>query len=291
MEKILRNKFTIALFVLPALFVYGFTVFVPVVWSLYYSLFSWDGITSMEFIGMQNYVRMFTDDRVFWDAFVNNLVYLAVIVSIQVGVGMLVAVLLTKIGFGREFFKTLYFTPAVITSVAIAQLFSKIYSFEPVGMINYVLHFLGLGHLQTAWLSSMDMALAAVSIPEGWRFIGLYMIILYAAFISIPKDMEEAGTIDGASGWKLFRYIKFPLIKPIFVITIVMATTGALKGFDIPFILTNGSPGHATEILTTYMYKTAFSSLQYGYGSAITVFIVLESLIAVLLIRKLTDDK
>lgn len=293
MNKILRNRTAILVFLLPALAIYSFTVFIPILWSLFYSFYSWDGISGMSFIGAQNYVKMLTRDDTFWDAFYNNIIYVLIIVSMQVFLGLLVALMVTKIGKGRNLLKTLYFTPAIITSVGISQLFQNFYSYEPMGLINFILTKLGLGFWAKAWLSDLDIVLTAVSVPEGWRFIGLYMIILYSALISIPKEIMEAAEMDGAKGWRLFGSITFPLIKPVFIVTLVMATTGALKGFDIPFLLTNGGPVHRSELLSTYMYKTAFSSLDYGYGSAIAVFIVIESLLAVFLIRKLirVDDQ
>ena len=154
--------------------------------------------------------------------------------------------------------KTLYLLPAVISTVAIAFLFVRIYSLEPVGLLNQLLAWVGLEGLQTAWLSNVQTVLAAVSIPEGWRFTGLYMLIIYAALIAVPRELEEAARLDGASWWQIFWRIRFPYIRPVWITTTIMATTFALRGFDIPYLLTNGGPGQSSELLTTYMYKTAF---------------------------------
>jgi raffinose/stachyose/melibiose transport system permease protein len=154
-------------------------------------------------------------------------------------------------------------------------------------MVNTALSALGLGSLRMPWLSELGTALTAVSIPEGWRFMGLYMVILYAALLAVPKEVEEAARMDGASEWQVFRHVRFPLIRPVWITTTIMATTYGLRGFDIPYLLTNGGPGQATELLTTYMYKMGFRSLDFGYASAIAVFIVIECVIAVLLIVRL----
>jgi raffinose/stachyose/melibiose transport system permease protein len=211
--------------------------------------------------------------------------YVAIVVAMQVFIGLFLALLLTYIKKGASTIKTLYYLPAVVVTVAIAQMFRNVFSLQPKGLINIILDGVGLGHWQTAWLSDSHTALIAVSIPEGWRFIGLYMVIFYSALIAIPKEIEEAATIDGVNGWQLIRYIKLPSISHVISLALIMCTTGALRGFDIPYII--GVPGSSTELVTTYMYKMAFSSIQYGYGSTIAVFIVLESLVAVAIINAL----
>jgi raffinose/stachyose/melibiose transport system permease protein len=110
------------------------------------------------------------------------------------------------------------------------------------------------------------------------------MLILYAAVLAVPKELEEAATLDGASPWRVFTRIRFPYIRPVWVTTMIMAATYSLRGFDIPYLLTNGGPGQSSELLTTYMYKTAFRGTDYGYASTISVFIVFECVIAVGLI-------
>lgn len=288
-----RSRISVLVFLIPPLALYSIAVLFPIVQSLFLSFFSWDGITAMEFVGLDNYVHMFTGDTVFWRAFFNALGYLAICLVLQLGGALVVASLLISLRWGREVVKTLYLLPAVISTVAIAFLFQRIYSDTPVGLLNQILQWVGLGDLARPWLSDVHTVLAAVSIPEGWRFTGLYVIIIYAALIAVPVELEEAARLDGANAWTLFTRIRFPYIRPVWVTTVVMATTYALRGFDIPYLLSNGGPGQSSELLTTYMYKTAFTSTNYGYASAISVFIVVECLVAVgiifLLLRRKAD--
>ncbi len=288
-----RSKLSVLVFLVPPLALYVLAVLLPIIQSLVLSFFSWDGITDMKFVGFDNYVRMLTRDDIFWRAFSNALVYLAVCLFFQLGVALFVANLLSYVGRGKEVIKTLYLLPAIISTVAISFLFQRIYSFEPPGLINQILNFVGLQDVSTAWLSDVDTVLVAVSAPEGWRFTGLYMLILYAAILAVPKDLEEAARLDGASSWRVFTEIRFPYIRPVWVTTMIMAATYSLRGFDIPYLLTNGGPGQSSELLTTYMFKTAFRSTDFGYASTISVFIVFECIVAVglifLLLRRRSD--
>ncbi len=283
-----RSRLSVVLFLLPALLLFGGGVLLPIIQSLVLSFFSWDGISDMTFVGLQNYQRLLGGDAIFWTAFRNQWGYLVTCILLQMGGGLLLACLLMTITRGREIIKVLYLMPAVISTTAIALLFQRIYSFDPAGLLNSVLKSIGLGGLARPWLSDLHTVLTAVSIPEGWRFLGLYTILLYAALLSVPQELEEAARLDGANAWKVFTTVRFPHIKPVWATTLIMATTYALRGFDVPYLLTNGGPGQASELVTTYMYKTAFTSTDYGYASSIAVFIVLECLVAVGAIIALT---
>lgn len=279
-----RSRLSVLVFLLPPVLLFGAGVLLPIIQSLVLSFFKWDGITDMQFVGIDNYVKMLSADPTFWKAFINQLVYLVICVVIQMGAGLGIALLLLTITRGREALKVLYLMPAVISTTAIALLFQRIYSFDPKGLVNTLLGAVGLDSLARPWLSDVHTVLAAVSVPEGWRFLGLYTIILYAALLSVPKELEEAAQLDGASAWQVFTKIRFPHIRPVWATTLVMVVTYGLRGFDIPYLLTNGGPGQSSELVTTYMYKTAFVSTNYGYASAISVFIVIECLVAVALI-------
>ena len=287
---VIRNKKAFFAFLLPGLLFYIFTVFYPIVESIRLSFMEWGGIGDKVFVGLDNYVKMF-HDPVFYTAFINNLIYLLIVVGMQLSIGLFFAILLTYMTKYVTLVKTLYYVPCIITTVAITQLFRSMYSVEPMELLNQFLEAVGLGGMVTSWLADVGTVLAAVSIPEGWRFTGMYMVIFYAALVSLDPSVYEAAKVDGASEMQILFKIKLPLIKDIILLTLTMCLTGALRGFDIPFLLTSGGPGNASELMSTYMYKKAFSSNQYGYGSALAVFIIIESILVVYTLRKLFTSK
>lgn len=281
--KTLRDKKAIVFFLAPAFLIYTWIVFIPIIESVYYSMIDWNGIGSKVFVGLDNYILLFKDS-VFVQALSNNLRYIMFVVFIQIIFGLTAAVLLTYLKKGRGFIQTVYFIPSVITVVAIIQLFRTFYSFEPVGLLNQLLIFLGFNPV--AFLSDYSTALFSVALVEGWQYIGIYMIIFYSALVSIPGEIEEAGRIDGANELQLLFKIKFPYIKNVFGLALILSLVGGLRGFAAPLLLTRGGPNHQSEILATYMYKKAFSSQQLGYGSSISVVIMILSLVCVLLINR-----
>ncbi len=285
MRKYFRNPRAFLVFVLPALLVYVFIVVFPIVRSIMYSFYDWNGVTEMKFAGISNYKKMLFGDKTFWITVKNNLVYVVINVAMQLGLGMAAALFLEKVAFGRNFFKTLYFTPAVISSVAICQVFGKALSVQPMGFIHVFFQNMGMEFMVKPWVSDVGGALPSVSVIEAYRYVGLYMIIMYSALISINRDLIEAAMLDGARGFKLFWYVKFPLIKGVFGVAFVMIVNGTMKGFDIPYILTKGGPANRSELVATYMYKNAFNAGKFGYGSAIAVFIAMECLIIFMFLK------
>lgn len=286
MKSTLQNRKAWLLFLLPSLILFIFTVIFPIIRSAYFGFFDWDGVTPMQFVGFSNYKKLFSD-LYFRNAFWNNLIYLLINLIGQVGIALILSLLLTKVVRGSNFFKTVYFAPTILSGVAVSQAFQKFYATEPLGVFNAILKGLGLETYITPWLGTAQTALVSVAIIECYKNMGLYLVIIYSGLIAIPPDVIESARMDGAKGFKLFWYIKLPYIREVLAVAIIMAVNGLLKAFDIPFITTNGGPGSSSELLTTYMYKTAFSSTRYGYGSAIAVFIALESILAVCILRKI----
>lgn len=287
---IIRNKRAFWAFLLPGLLFYILAVFYPIEESIRLSFMKWNGIGDRAFVGFKNYVDMF-HDKVFYTAFINNLIYLVIVVTMQLTIGLFFAILLTYMTKHVTLVKTLYYVPCIITTVAITQLFRSMYSTEPMGLLNQFFQAIGMDSMVTSWIANVRTVLMAVSIPEGWRFTGMYMVIFYAALVSLDSSVYEAAKVDGASELQILFRIKLPLIKDIILLTLTMCLTGALRGFDIPFLLTSGGPGNASELMSTYMYKKAFSSNQYGYGSALAVFIIIESVLVVFTLRKIFTSR
>ena len=285
MEKMLRNKKLISLYLIPALVVYVGMVFVPIIWSAYYSLFKWNGVTAKKYVGLDNFINLF-QDRYFIEAWVHGLVYSAIVIVGQLLFALLIAVLLTKLTRGKELLKTIYFAPAILSAVALGQVFSKFLQCNPDGIINALLRMIGLDALAQPWLGQASTSLVTVALIECYKYMGLYVVILYSALISRSSDVIESAMIDGATGWTMFCKIKLPLISNVFVATLVMVVNGSLKAFDLVYITTNGGPGNSSELTATYMYRMAFTATKYGYGSAIAVFMAIQSILIVFVIRR-----
>lgn len=286
--KILKDKKAIAVFLLPAFIVYSVIVMVPILVSIYYSCLDWNGIGKKTFVGFNNYIKLF-GDSVFRQAFGNNIIYIVIVMVLQLGFGFIIAVLLTYLKKGRGFIQTVYYIPSVITVIAISQLFTGFYSYEPLGLFNIFRKMLGMEPI--AFLSDYKTVLWAVASVEGWQYIGIYMIIFYSALVSVSPDILEAARIDGATELQILVKIRIPAIANVIILSCILSLVGALRGFAAPMNMTKGGPNHRSEILATYMYKKAFTSRDYGYGSAIAVIIVILSIIGVLLISKYMDGE
>ena len=281
--KVLRDKKAIALFLSPALLVYSVLVMIPIALTFYYSVLDWDGLGKKRWIGLGNFAKLMRD-AVFARALGNNLVYILIVMLMQLGIGFLIALLLTYLKKGRGLIQTVYYIPSVITVIAVAQLFTSFYSYEPIGLFNIFRKLFGLAPI--AFLSEYRTVLPAVASVEGWQYIGIYMLIFYSALVSVSPDIIEAARIYGASETQLLCKVRIPSITNVILLSGILSLVGALRGFAAPMNMTKGGPNHRSEILATYMYKKAFTSRDYGYGSALAVVIVILSIAAVLLISR-----
>jgi raffinose/stachyose/melibiose transport system permease protein len=285
MDKMLRKGSTIAFFITPALLLFSVIVFIPILVSVYFSFFDWDILSPRKFVGLGNYIRMVTDDDVFFHAIWNMLFLLATSVVFQLTFGFFLAVLLTGKIRGKEFYKNVFFLPAVLSSVAVGMMWTFIYN-PKIGIINTLLHSLGLDSMEKLWLSNPNTAMWAITVVVSWQFVGNYMILFIAAIKNISEEIFEAAHLDGAIGWRLVWYITIPLVKPIIKVCIIMISVGSLKFFDLIYVMTGGGPANATEVLASYLYKRSFQQMEYGYGDALSVVLMVLCLIVTLLINK-----
>ncbi|TDL31294.1 sugar ABC transporter permease [Jeotgalibacillus sp. S-D1] len=278
-----RNALTILLFVSPALIVYAMYVIYPILATLNYSFYDWNGSSVGTYIGLQNYVQLFSDS-IFWTALRNNTWITLTSVFVQIPLGLIMALMLFAPIKGIRLMSSVYFFPFLMSTVAIGLLW--IYMFDPInGSINQLINLLGFENV--AWLSGENTAIIAVLFVIVWQFAPFYMILFRAAIVGIPEELYEAADIDGANPWHKFSRITLPLLMPTIVSSSILAIVGSLKAFDIFYVMTGGGPNHATELMGTYMFKQAFVNFNMGYASAIAFVMFFIALIVTILIQAL----
>ncbi len=279
MNKVLGNKKAICFFVLPAFAVYAVFCLYPIFYNIYMSLYETDLMSFANFVGFGNYIRLL-HDKTFTLAFRNNILMVIGSLIAHLPLAMFFANQIYHKIKGSTFFQTVYFLPCVICGVAVGLTWSFVYNGN-YGLLNALLKLIGLGSLQKVWLSDKNLALICIIVVVMWQYVGYHMIIQLAAMRNIDSALYEAAELDGATGWQEFKYVTFPLIKPILKIDTVLIITGSLKYYDLVAVMTNGGPNHATEVMSTYMYYSAFNVLKYGYACAIGVILMLLCMITV----------
>ncbi|WP_136604095.1 carbohydrate ABC transporter permease [Paenibacillus dokdonensis] len=287
MDKVMSHKGIIALYVLPSLLLILAIIYFPILLTGYYGLMKWDGVSSMSFIGLENYAALMKDGA-FWNSVYHSFLF-ALLSTLSLAVYMLVALVLAGNIKGAGLLRKIYLIPMLLSSVAIAQLWLKIY--HPTnGILNSFLVSIGVED-PPAWLSDPKLVLAALFIPILWQYAGFYILIYYAALKNIPASLVEAARIDGANPWQIALGIKLPLISEVVKVTIVLAVVGSLKYFDLIYVMTDGGPNGSSEVMASYMYHKAFRGFDFGYGSAIGFFLLIICMVATWGIRKATASK
>lgn len=289
MKKILSDKKAITLFLLPTLLLILVIVVVPIFISVRYSFLEWDGLGKGEFIGFENYINMLSDERLF-SSVKNSLLYVFFSLAVQLPISLILALIVANVTKGEKFYRTTYFIPVIISGVVIGQLWQKIYNGD-YGLLNAALGALHLENLQQDWLGQESTALMCAFIPNLWQYVGYHMLIMYAGIKSISPEINEAARIDGANRFQVATKITLPLLKPILEVCVTFSIIGALKIFDLIYVLTGGGPFFSTEVPTIYMYKSIFDSFHYGYGSAISIFIILECFVFTFILKLFFRDK
>jgi raffinose/stachyose/melibiose transport system permease protein len=203
----------------------------------------------------------------------------------QIGIAYIFAMMLnTRISKLKGIHRTLCYFPVTLSAVVIGFIWSMIYDFR-FGMLNGLLRAIGQGDLQQAWLSNIDWVLTFASIPIVWQFIGLYMVIFLAAFTAIDQNVMDMAEIDGATGIQRMIFIAMPLLKNTFVVALILCISGNMKTFDHIFVMTGGGPGTSTTVMAMYAYNVSFLRHNMGYGSAISIGLLVLSFVIILGVR------
>jgi raffinose/stachyose/melibiose transport system permease protein len=283
MDAILRDRRAVLVFIGPALLVYTLVLLAPIVWSLAYTFYSGNAITGFKYVGLDNFSKLIHDEA-FWTAFRFTLKYAVLVTVCQVGLGLLLSLMFVfYLQRGSALVRTLVFFPVVLPTVAIAQMFVKVFAIAPqYGLVNSLLDAVGLDGSIQDWLGRGNTALLVLVLMDVWRSMGFYAILLYAGLVDVPEDILESARLDGASGIRLVRYIVLPLLGPVLFSALIFSINGTLKVFDSVLALTNGGPGQATTPLTLYMFNNAFSYGEYGYASAIATSLTIVCLVVTL---------
>ena len=281
-----QRKFIIALFLLiPLTLLFVFT-YLPAINMISYSFTNWKGYGPKTFVGLENYINIFSDPEVF--SVLKNSLYYFVGGLIQLALAFVFAVIINSKIKGKSFFKSLFFFPYLINGVAISLMF--LFFFQPSGTFDTVLSMLGLDSLIRQWLGDAQYVNFSLAFTSIWRFFGYNFIIFLGALQSISDEVLEAADFDGAGEWDKIRYIYIPSVKRIIQLNLVLNISGAISVFEIPYIMTGGSNGSSTFVIETI--KTAFTYNKVGKASAMAV-IVMFIVAAVALIQNIffKEDK
>ncbi len=285
------HRATPYLFLAPALLLFVGLVVYPMTRAFQMSFYDWKvlaGATST-FIGLDNYSHAM-GDPVFWRGLANSGVYMAISVPPQIAIGLAIAMLLKAKSPSQPVYRVLFYLPVVTSWVVVSLLFK--YLFSDRGLINWALaDLLHLGDGTTSWLSGRWTGLIAIGALGVWKGIGWSMMIFLAALQGVPESLEEAAVMDGANRWQRFRVVTVPAIRPALVFVVVMLVIGGFNVFTSVLLMTGGGPGGQTEVLLTYMYRQAFTNLDFGYGSAIAVLLtVIVFVLSLVQMRMFRDN-
>ncbi|NEI71977.1 ABC transporter permease subunit [Rhizobium lusitanum] len=271
-------------FVVPALIVIAAVIVFPWVFTLWMSVNQWTLGQSQSFVGWDNYVRLATDAR-FWESLWHTVLYTVLSVVGPLIFGTLAALIFDANFPLRGFLRGVFVMPMMATPVAVALVWTMM--FHPqLGVLNYLLSLVGIGPQE--WIYNQSSVIPSLVLVEVWQWTPLVMLIVLGGLASVPREPYESAEIDGANAWQKFRYLTLPMIAPFLMIAVIIRGIDAIKSFDIIYAMTQGGPGTASETINIYLYNTAFSYYDIGYGSAMAVvfFILIVALSFILLMMR-----
>lgn len=258
-----------------------FFYFIPITATLYLSFTEWTLVNPSKWIGLDNYVRMFARDPLFWSAFKATTLFVLYSLPAKLVLGLMLALLLNLKIPGMNVFRTIFFLPAVISGVAVSLMW--IWFLQPdTGVVNTLLRLIGVEG--PGWFWDLDWALPSVAIMSIWK-VGGAAIIYLAGLQNIPAHLYEAATIDGANKWQQFWKITLPLLTPTLLFQLIIEMIDAFKIFTEAFVITKGGPLHTTYFFLLYFYEEAFKNFNMGYASALAIFLLIIMMLSTALAK------
>lgn len=273
-----KYQFQSYLYLLPAFIVFAIFIAYTIFFVFRISFYQWDGFSpNMQFVGFKNYEAIWKSGQL-QVALRNFVLFFVLSVSMQLLLGMVLAVSLRVQTVIRTIIKSIIFIPVVLTPIVIGYVFSNMLE-SNLGFVNTLLHNLNLDFLAQNWLSDPKFALASIIVISIWQSTGFSMIMYIAGIVSIPNEVFEAAKIDGAGPIKTFFRVTFPMLKSTHATMLILSAIGALKVFDIVWVLTGGGPGNTTATFSTLIMKESFDSFRQGTSSALSVILILLALL------------
>ena len=284
-----RRRWIGLLYLSPALLLYGVIVLVPLLQTVNYSFYKWDGVSEPSWVGLQNYLEFGRDPRMY-AAFGHVLVLIFMFGLIPLGLGLISAALLSRAKIrGEGIYRWFLFLPQVLTSVVVAIIWKRIYA--PDGPLNGALRWVGLDHLTRNWLGDFTWALPSLGMIGVWGGFGFTMVLFLAGILAIPDELYEAARLDGSTRWQEFRLITLPSLRGQMAIALTLTITGALRTFDMVYITTQGGPGTATTTPALLLYQLAFVNPDVGKASATGVVLAVLCLGIAVGITRMMENK
>ncbi len=288
----MKNRTYPTYFAFGALLLYTVFMVVPGLMGFYYSFTDWSSFSrEINWVGLENFRTIFSSNTNYLSYIRNTLTFTVVTIALKTVIGLGLALLLNAaITWGRSWHRVLIYLPVVIPMLVVGILFKSILH-PATGLLNNTLRAVGLDFLARQWLVDPAIALYSVIGVDTWKGVGYIMVILLAGLQAIPQDYYEAADIDGASGWKKLLHITVPLLMPAITVTTVLNLLHGLKVFDIVYVLTNGGPGYATEVVFTSVFKE-FSKGRYGISTALsTLLFTIMVFVGYFTIRTMTREE
>ena len=274
---------TIIVFLLPALALYSLFVLYPIVQSVRFSLYRWNGFGPLsDFVGLDNFRTVFRDTR-FRDALTHNGLIVVLSLVVQLPAALLLAQLLNAKIKGRAVMRTVFFAPYVLSEVVTGVVWRQI--LRPNGLLDQSMDGVGLGGWTQGWLSDPDVVLYVLFFVISWKYFGFHMILMLAGLQQIPDELMEAAEIDGASAWAKFRYVTLPLLMPTVRVSVFLSVIGGLQIFDLVWVTTKGGPIDSSSTMATYLYDR-FRDSRFGVASAASIVIFALCLVVAILYQR-----